>query len=89
VFYCQPILTMAPTSPPTTLATMSTPESYYTAQAKDSPLLEADTTGISSPLDEDSPEPPRYRHAIQPHHDLKGHCQIHLEEELCVFFSPL
>ncbi|KAK5664007.1 hypothetical protein OQA88_221 [Cercophora sp. LCS_1] len=56
---------------------MSTPSSYHTA-------LEADTTGISSPIEStsDLPSSPRYRGAVQPPHTLKSHCQIHLEEEL-------
>lgn len=68
-------------SPSEHLATRSTPESFYTA--KDSPPVGgADTTGISSPIEDDAAEP-RYRNAVQPPHELKVHCQIHLEEELC------
>ncbi|KAK0621457.1 hypothetical protein B0T17DRAFT_291285 [Bombardia bombarda] len=76
------------TSSLTTFETISTPASYY--MAKDSPVLAADTTGISSSVEEDiddemddCPDKPRYRDAQQLPHELKQHCQIHLEEQLC------
>ena len=74
------------TSPLTTLASISTPDSYYTAQ--DSPSNAADETSLSSPID-DHPPPTeqQYRHAVQVPHELKSHCQIHLEEQLCMYFS--
>jgi len=77
---------MSVTSPLTSAESLSTPESYTTA--KDSPFHEADTTGISSPVVEDRDESPRFRHAVHPIHELKGQCQIQLEEELCKLHQP-
>lgn len=73
------------TSPLTTLASISTPESYYTARG--SPSNAADETSPSSPLEEHPPEEQRpcYRDAVQLPHELKSHCQIHLEEQLCMY----
>lgn len=72
------------TSPLTTLASISTPGSYYTAHG--SPSNAADDTTITSPGEnEEDEESPKlgYRDAIKLPHELKSHCQIHLEEQLC------
>lgn len=75
-------LIMELTSPLTTLGSISTPESFYTAH--DSASNGADDTTLSSPVD-DVPlwEEPTYRPAAQLPRELRQHCQIHLEEELC------
>jgi hypothetical protein len=74
------------TSPLTTLGSISTPESYYTARDSSNA---ADETTITSPGAEDDEVPQTfgYREAIQLPHELKSHCQIHLEEQLCQFPS--
>jgi hypothetical protein len=74
------------TSPLTTLTSISTPASYHTAQG--SPSNAADETGLSSPLEELPPgELLPYRAAVPLPHELKSHCQIHLEEQLCLSIS--
>lgn len=76
------------TSPLTTLATISTPDSYYAARGSSNA---ADDTTLSSPI-EDPPEHHEelgYRDAVQLPHELKSHCQIHLEEQLCMFSFTL
>lgn len=70
------------TSPLTTLASISTPDSYHTA--RDSPSNAAYDTTLSSPLEEPDEEGPRYRDAVQLPHELRSHCQIHMEEQLCM-----
>ncbi|KXX80483.1 hypothetical protein MMYC01_202444 [Madurella mycetomatis] len=70
-------------SPLTTLASISTPESYYTARG--SPSNAADDTTITSPGEDEEEEASLklgYRDTIQLPHELKSHCQIHLEEQL-------
>lgn len=71
------------TSPLTTLTSISTPASYYTAKdsPRDSPPNTADLTNISSPAEE--PSRPRYREARKLPDELREHCKIHLEEKLC------
>ncbi|KAK3322295.1 hypothetical protein B0H66DRAFT_553925 [Apodospora peruviana] len=66
------------TSSLTSLDTISTPGSYYTA--KDSPLDGANTTAISSPVD--YPARARFRNAREIPHELKMNCQIHMEENM-------
>lgn len=84
----------------TTLPSISTPESYFTAQGSPSDPSNrsnsnshqsnaADETTLSSPVDDHVPEKLSYRDAAQLPHELRSHCQIHLEEQLCVFYSPL
>ncbi|KAK1756145.1 hypothetical protein QBC47DRAFT_321207 [Echria macrotheca] len=86
---------MAPTSPLTTIATMSTPNSFHTAPitSSDSPGGgRPEDTGISSPIHDDQfpgpgPSPSttttqKFRRAVLPVHSLRAHCQIQLEEEL-------
>ncbi|KAL2260215.1 hypothetical protein VTK26DRAFT_5865 [Humicola hyalothermophila] len=68
------------TSPLTTLGTISTPDSFYTA--RDSSSIAADETSLSSPVEPPEDEEPRYRDAVQLPRELKSHCQIHLEEQL-------
>ncbi|KAK4039980.1 hypothetical protein C8A01DRAFT_36030 [Parachaetomium inaequale] len=68
------------TSPLTTLGSISTPRSFHTARG--SPSNGADDTMLSSPVDDPQPEEPTYRDAVQLPHELKSHCQIHLEEQL-------
>ena len=84
------------TSPLTTLPSISTPESYFTAQGSPSNPSNrsnshqsnaADETALSSPVDDHAPEKLSYRDAAQLPHELRSHCQIHLEEQLCVFRS--
>ncbi|KAK3375267.1 hypothetical protein B0H63DRAFT_400979 [Podospora didyma] len=68
----------------TTFDTMSTPGSFYTAKDSPPPLgLLADTSAISSPIEPDDEPPfiPRYRDTTELPHELKSHCQIHIEEE--------
>lgn len=60
---------------------MSTPGSFHTPK-DDSPSTRAYTTGVSSPAEDEIPDP-KYRPAVQPVDELRSHCQIHLEEELC------
>jgi hypothetical protein len=68
-------------SPLTTLGSISTPESYHTARG--SPNA-ADETGLSSPVEGDHvQDEPSYRDAVPLPHELKSHCQIHMEEQLC------
>ncbi|KAK3692503.1 hypothetical protein B0T22DRAFT_15563 [Podospora appendiculata] len=66
------------TSPLTTLDSISTPGSFYTA--KDSPQA-GDITAVSSPVDE--PFGPRYREARQIPYELKQNLHIDLEEDRC------
>ena len=74
------------TSPLTNLGTISTPESYYTA--RNSPSNAADETALTSPVEPpQEDDDPGYRDAVQLPHVLKSHCQIHLEEQLCMFYS--
>ncbi|KAK4149739.1 hypothetical protein C8A00DRAFT_37669, partial [Chaetomidium leptoderma] len=68
------------TSPLTTLASISTPESYYTAH--NSPSDAADETTLSSPVEDHPPEEPGYRDAAQLPHELRSNCHILLEEQL-------
>jgi hypothetical protein len=70
------------TSPLTTLGSISTPDSYYTA--RDSPSNAAYDTTLSSPGEEPPEEELAYRDAVQLPHELKSHCQIHMEEQLCM-----
>lgn len=72
---------MTSTSPPSLAASMSTPSSFHTPK-DDSPSTRAYTTGVSSPAEDELPDP-KYRPAVQPVDELRSHCQIHLEEELC------
>ncbi|KAK4143664.1 uncharacterized protein C8A04DRAFT_28656 [Dichotomopilus funicola] len=66
------------TSPLTTLGSISTPESFYTAHDS-----AADDTTLSSPVEDVLFwEEPTYRPAVQLPRELRQHCQIHLEEEL-------
>lgn len=80
---------MEMTSPLTTLASISTPDSYHTARdSHPSPFnsIGADDTSLSSPVEDDDsslPDEPPYRDAVQLPHELRSHCQIHLEEQLC------
>ncbi|KAL2017030.1 hypothetical protein VTK56DRAFT_2674 [Thermocarpiscus australiensis] len=67
------------TSPLTTLASISMPDSYYTA--KGSPSNAADETTLSSPIEDGSFEP-AYRDALPLPREVKSHCQIHMEEQL-------
>ncbi|KAK0738534.1 hypothetical protein B0T18DRAFT_422247 [Schizothecium vesticola] len=71
---------MTPTSPLSLAASMSTPSSFHTTK-DDSPSTRAYTTGVSSPAEDELPDP-KYRQAVQPVDELRSHCQIHLEEEL-------
>ncbi|KAK3379344.1 hypothetical protein B0T24DRAFT_151963 [Lasiosphaeria ovina] len=72
------------TSSLTTLGSISTPDSFYTAKGFSPPL--ADTSVLSSPpVDDKLSGGPRYRDATQLPYELKQHCQIHMEEEL---YSP-
>lgn len=73
------------TSPLTTLTNISTPTSFYTA--RNSPSNAADDTGLSSPVEEPLADELPYRDAAQLPHELKSHCQIHLEEQLCPCIS--
>ncbi|KAK3333827.1 hypothetical protein B0T19DRAFT_440554 [Cercophora scortea] len=66
------------TSPLTTLDSISTPGSFYTA--KDSPQA-GDITAVSSPIDEAFG--PRYREARQIPYELKQNLHIDLEEDRC------
>jgi hypothetical protein len=78
------------TSPLTTLGTISTPDSFYTARGSGSPANPADETGLSSIAEEQPADETGYRDAVPLPHELKSHCQIHLEERLCAchpFFS--
>ncbi|KAL2129913.1 hypothetical protein VTI74DRAFT_7156 [Chaetomium olivicolor] len=70
------------TSPLTSLTSISTPHSYHTARG--SPFNAADDTSPSSSIEEPPPPPvdPGYRDAVQLPHELKSHCQIHMEEQL-------
>ncbi|KAK4249914.1 hypothetical protein C7999DRAFT_12310 [Corynascus novoguineensis] len=70
------------TSPLTTLGSISTPESFYTA--RNSPSNAADETALSSSPDDDPPKQrSTCRDAVQLPRELRQHCQIHLEEQLC------
>ncbi|KAK3357599.1 hypothetical protein B0T25DRAFT_498998 [Lasiosphaeria hispida] len=69
---------MAMTSPLTSFTTLSTPESYA---AQSSPHNETDEMALSSSIDGSLPSL-QYRTAAQIPHELKQHCQIHLESEL-------
>lgn len=71
---------MSLTSPISTLSNISSPSSFYTAKAT-SPPGAGDVTNISSP--DEAPVKLSYRDARQVPHELKEHCQIHLEERLC------
>lgn len=57
------------------------PASFYTAKATASPETDGDISNISTPAE--GPEKSPYRDARQLPHELKEHCQIHLEERLC------
>ncbi|KAK0622981.1 hypothetical protein B0T14DRAFT_494535 [Immersiella caudata] len=70
---------MSVTSPLTSARSISTPTSYETPR---DPSHEADITGISSPIADDSFRGPRYRAAERPVRELSGQCNIQLEEEL-------
>ncbi|AEO58029.1 hypothetical protein MYCTH_2304989 [Thermothelomyces thermophilus ATCC 42464] len=69
------------TSPLTTLGSISTPESFFTA--RNSPSNAADETVLSSPVDDPPQQEQAYRDAVQLPRELRQHCQIHLEEQLC------
>ncbi|KAK1831761.1 hypothetical protein QBC39DRAFT_406661 [Podospora conica] len=71
---------MTSTSPHSLAASMSTPGSLHTPK-DDSPSTRAYTTGVSSPAEDEIPDP-KYRPAVPPVDGLRNHCQIHLEEEL-------
>ncbi|KAL2181332.1 uncharacterized protein P884DRAFT_288563 [Thermothelomyces heterothallicus CBS 202.75] len=68
------------TSPLTTLGSISTPESFFTA--RNSPSNAADETVLSSPVDDPPQQEQAYRDAVQLPRELRQHCQIHLEEQL-------
>lgn len=68
-------------SVPPSDAQFLSPSSFYTAKAAASPVTDGDITNISSPAE--APDKLLYRDARQLPHELKEHCQIHLEERLC------
>lgn len=68
---------MVPTSPLSSLS--SSDDTFYTA-ANDS--MDSKSTAASSPVDAPLWT---FRDARQLPHELKGHCQIFLEEQLCAY----
>jgi hypothetical protein len=69
---------------PSPLAALSSPSSFYTANASHSHLEEL-TTASSPAVQPPSP----FYDARQLPRELRDHCQIYLEEQLCTFATGL
>lgn len=71
------------TSPLTALPSSSSPASFYTPVGG-SPATAGDCTNLSTPATEPASSP--YRDARPLPRELKEHCQIFFEEQMCMFY---